>query len=116
MALAYPSPYSRSGNTAVDPSHPSSCQDIEAEISRYCAAHRDAGDTLDGIAWWLMRQRLHDTREQIAAAAERLLHRGLLYRRVLPDGTVLFCCRPDPAPSQPQPFGGGPPVCDRDAP
>lgn len=91
-------------NSGSAPSSP--CSDIAAEISRYCAAHRDAGDTLDGIAWWLMQQRFHDTREEIAAAAESLLHKGVLYRRVLADGTVLFCRRPAFAQLQPHPDGG----------
>lgn len=80
--------------------------DIAAEISRYCAAHPDAGDTLDGIAWWLIQQRFHDTRDELVAATESLLHHGLLHRRVLADGTVLFCCRRDAAALQPSPHSG----------
>jgi hypothetical protein len=91
-------------NSGSAPSSP--CSDIAAEISRYCAAHRDAGDTLDGIAWWLMQQRFHDTRDEIAAAAESLLHKGVLHRRVLADGTALFCCRPAFAQLQPDPAAG----------
>jgi hypothetical protein len=80
--------------------------DIAAEISRYCAVHPDAGDTLDGIIWWLMQQRFHDTRDEIAAAVESLIHKGLLHRRVLAEGTVLFCCRDVPAELQARPSGG----------
>ncbi|MBT1539649.1 hypothetical protein B7R78_0021980 [Ralstonia solanacearum] len=67
---------------------------MAAEISRYCASHPDAGDTLDGIAWWLVQQRFRDTRDEIEAAAEGLLRSGVLRRRVLVDGTVLFYCGP----------------------
>nr|WP_311528315.1 hypothetical protein [uncultured Ralstonia sp.] len=70
---------------------------IAAEISRYCASHPDAGDTLDGIAWWLVQQRFRDTRDEIEAALESLLRSGLLHRRVLVDGTVLFYCRSGPS-------------------
>ena len=72
------------------------CLGIAAEISRYCASHPDAGDTLDGIAWWLVQQRFRDTRDEIEAAVESLLRSGVLHRRVLVDGTVLFYCRPGP--------------------
>jgi hypothetical protein len=68
--------------------------------------HPDAGDTLDGIVWWLMRQRFHDVRDELTAAVESLLAKGLLHRRVLADGRVLFCCRPAPAASQPHPSSG----------
>jgi len=80
-----------------NPADPLPRPDIAAEISRYCATHQDAGDTLDGIVWWLLHQRFHDTREEIAAAAESLTLQGVLHRRVLADGTVLFCCRAEPA-------------------
>jgi len=79
---------------APAPSTP--CPDLAAAIGRYCAAHPEAGDTLDGIAWWLMQQRFHDTRDELAAAAESLLQQGLLGRRILADGRVLFYCRRGP--------------------
>jgi hypothetical protein len=69
-------------------------ESIAAEIERYCASHPDAGDTLEGIAWWLMLQRFQDTRADIEAAAESLVRRGVLERQVLADGSVLFSCRP----------------------
>lgn len=73
------------------------CLSIAAEISRYCASHPEAGDTLDGIAWWLVQQRFRDTLDEIEAAIESLLRSGVLRRRVLVDGTVLFYCGPGPS-------------------
>jgi hypothetical protein len=65
---------------------------IAAEIERYCALHPDAGDTLDGIAWWLMQQRHDDALAEIEAAVETLVQSGVLVRRQLVDGTMLICC------------------------
>ncbi|MNR46575.1 hypothetical protein D3C85_1655660 [compost metagenome] len=71
----------------------SSPENIAAEIKRYCSSHADAGDTLDGITWWLVQQRFQDTRAEIEAAAESLVRQGVLSRREMAGGSVLYCCR-----------------------
>jgi hypothetical protein len=71
-------------------------EELAARIERYCSLHPDANDTLDGVAWWLVQQHLQDTRAEIADAAEYLVERGILTRRQLSDGTVLFGCRSTP--------------------
>lgn len=72
----------------------SSRESIADEIQCYCALHPDAGDTLDGIIFWLIQQRFQETRAEIEEAVELLVQRRLLERTVLVDGTVLFTCRP----------------------
>jgi hypothetical protein len=68
-------------------------EQLAAEIERYCSRHPDARDTIDGIAWWLVQQRFEDARAEVQEAADYLVERGILERRPLADGTVLFCCR-----------------------
>lgn len=67
---------------------------IAAEIQRYCESHPDAGDTVEGIVWWLTQQQPQATRAAIEEAAELLVRSGVLERRTLADGTVLLSCRP----------------------
>jgi hypothetical protein len=71
----------------------SSPENIAAEIKRYCSSHADAGDTLDGITWWLVQQRFQDTRAEIEAAAESLVRQGVLGRREMIGGTVFYFSR-----------------------
>jgi hypothetical protein len=62
------------------------------EIRRYCAAHPEARDTLEGIAWWLALQRQGEAREELRAAVESLVAQGLLVEHRLSDGSVVFGC------------------------
>jgi hypothetical protein len=66
---------------------------LAAEIRRYCEDCPEASDSLDGIAWWLARQRFKEAREDIEEAVEVLLDEGVLERRQLADGSVVFSCR-----------------------
>ena len=72
-------------------SEKSHVHDTAEEISRYLAEHPDAADTLDGIQqWWLFRQRLDESLDLVSRAVEDLIRRGVVERRRLADGTILF--------------------------
>jgi hypothetical protein len=61
---------------------------VTAAIVRYLRAHRDAADTVDGVArWWLGRQ---SQRETVEHAMAMLVERRVAERHTLPDGTVVF--------------------------
>jgi hypothetical protein len=77
-------------------------EELASEIGRYCARHPDARDTIDGIVWWLVQQRFEDTRAEVLDAADYLVECGILDRRTLADGSVLFCCRAE-GPRRPEP-------------
>jgi len=75
-----------------------STPELAAEISRYCANHPGARDTLEGIAWWLAMQRCGDTLDQLRAAVDLLIERKLLVRYHLNDGTAVYGCPADNVP------------------
>jgi hypothetical protein len=62
------------------------------EIRRYCVAHPDALDSLDGIAWWVAMQRYDDVLEELAAVVDQLVDEGVLVRHRTQDGTTVFGC------------------------
>jgi len=65
---------------------------IAADLARYCATHPDACDSLEGLAWWATLERYQEVREEIAAAVDDLVARGVLRRHELQDGSVVFSC------------------------
>jgi hypothetical protein len=67
-------------------------QEVAADIKRYCDAHPDARDTLEGIAWWLAFQRAADERDVLEAAMAYLIERQVMTSHRLNDGTILFGC------------------------
>jgi hypothetical protein len=69
-----------------------SVQEVAADIRRYCDAHLDACDTLEGIAWWLAIEHSVDEREVVKAAVDYLIAHKLLTPHHLNDGTILFRC------------------------
>ena len=69
-------------------------RDTAEEISRYLEEHPDAADTLNGIQqWWVFQQRLDESLDLVSRAIEHLIRRGVVERRRLADGTVLFVRR-----------------------
>jgi hypothetical protein len=69
--------------------------DIAHAIERYLASHPQAADSLEGIRrWWLMRQRYEESAQQVQAALEQLLREGVVVKRVLSDGQVLYTGQP----------------------
>ena len=64
-------------------------RDLEAELERYCDAHPHAADSVDGVRrWWLADPDV--ALDEIQAALEALVKRGLLDVRWLPDGTAIY--------------------------
>jgi hypothetical protein len=72
-----------------------STREVAAEIRRYCVAHPEARDTLEGIAWWLAMQRCTDTLEELRAAVDSLVEEKVLVPYHLTDGTTVFGCSMD---------------------
>ena len=69
----------------------SAAEDVAREIERYLRNHREAADTVEGIAkWWLQRQRFEDAMETVESALEILVDRGLVERVMLPDNLVVY--------------------------
>lgn len=60
-------------------------------IVAYLCSRKQASDTIDGIAnWWIMRQRLHEEKRHVEQAVEFLFDQGLIEKRTLSDGSVLY--------------------------
>jgi hypothetical protein len=66
--------------------------DLSAEIRRYCAAHPNAADTLEGIAWWLAMQRYGDLVDEIRDVVDALVEEGVLVRHDSGEGACVFGC------------------------
>ena len=79
---------------------PDSC--ARAEVLRYISRHPGAADTAEGIErWWLPDGIAAHRAAELEAALERLVRDGVLARRRLPDGRVLYAAAAGapPAPS-----------------
>lgn len=63
---------------------------VASEIDRYCTAHPEARDTLEGILWWVQIQRNEEFRDSVAQAVSLLVAQGRLERHELHDGSVVF--------------------------
>jgi len=85
----------RIGNRASGDANPSVAQ-LAAEIRRYCDAHPDARDSIDGIAWWVTWQRFSATKENLQIAIDKLVAGGHLQSHRLNDGSVVFGCGETP--------------------
>jgi hypothetical protein len=69
--------------------------EIEASVIGYLGQHPHAADSLDGVVkWWLARQRYETAHERIGRTMEQMAVGGILDRRTLPDGTVLYSLHP----------------------
>jgi phage host-nuclease inhibitor protein Gam len=63
--------------------------ELEDALERYCAAHPNAADTVDGVRrWWLRDPAI--ALDDVEAALEALVKRGLLDVRRLPGGIVIY--------------------------
>jgi hypothetical protein len=69
---------------------------VAAEIDRYCAAHPQARDTIEGIMWWVQIQRTEELRDHVALAVSWLVSQGRLEQHELHDGSVVFGSRRQP--------------------
>ena len=65
--------------------------DVAEEILSYLRNHPNAADTLEGILnWWLPRQRYETEQQRIEQGLEYLVTQGLVSKKVLSDGTILY--------------------------
>jgi hypothetical protein len=64
---------------------------IEREILSYLAAHPGAQDTLRGIIeWWLLKQRIADSKAAVEAAVASLVAQGKLREHIGIDRQVRY--------------------------
>ena len=63
-------------------------------IERYLEKHPNAADSLEGIQrWWLIRHRYAEDTLQVEQALELLIAKGIVVRRILPDGRAVYSGR-----------------------
>ena len=70
----------------------SSTREIAAQIQRYCSAHPNARDSIEGIAWWVQMQVQEEIRSGVADAVRILVEQGALERHKLQDGSEVYSC------------------------
>ena len=64
---------------------------VEQQILQYMETHPNAADTAEGIAMWWLENNVHDLDiKQVEAALNNLVSQGLIRRRQLKDGHVLY--------------------------
>ena len=67
---------------------------LEAEVLAYLEKHPRAADTADGIRrFWLSDSGAYAL-EQVECVLERLVRKGAMGRRLLPDGRILYTDAP----------------------
>ena len=67
---------------------------IAADIERYLAAHPLAADTVDGVRRWWLSEAVRDASvAEVEQALEVLEQRGVVIRRVVFGGSVMFSAR-----------------------
>lgn len=65
-----------------------SCKETESfyAILRYLKEHPEARDTVEGISWWLLEQRIKDRVRDVQRTLAKLLAQGLLLEIAGRDG------------------------------
>ena len=64
---------------------------ISTAIRRYVAEHPHAADSVDGVrSWWVPAAAGHVDPRTVERALEQLVSEGVITRRTLPDGTVIY--------------------------
>jgi hypothetical protein len=75
----------------LDPNRAKEVQSIADEIARYLKKRESGADTLEGVMrWWIARQRLTEAEDKVREAVDILCDQGVVQRRILGDGTVLY--------------------------
>jgi predicted RNA-binding protein with PUA domain len=67
---------------------------IAEALRRYSAEHGHAADTLEGVRSWLPAEVRAASRQELEAALQALVSEGVLKRRNLVDGTVVYFSAP----------------------
>jgi hypothetical protein len=67
---------------------------VADEIERYLATRSGSADTLEGVIhWWLMQQRVIETKKLVERAILSLCEEGKIETRRLADGTDFFIAK-----------------------
>ena len=69
----------------------SDIEEIAGKIRRYLSDHPNAADSLEGIVhWWLVRQQVEFSTENVKKALDYLVSNGLISRSKTLEGKVLY--------------------------
>lgn len=69
---------------------------LSEQILRYLLKHPEAGDSMEGIAeWWLMLQRIEDEVDNVKAALDFLVSKGLVEVEGGADSRRLYRLKPE---------------------
>jgi hypothetical protein len=64
---------------------------LAMQILRYLSTHKDAQDTVEGIAeWWLLEQRIRHVISEVKQALSELVAQGMIVERAGRDGRVHY--------------------------
>lgn len=67
---------------------------LASEITQYLAQREGAADTFKGlVSWWVLRQRLSEAEIKVSLAIEYLCDSGIIQKRELADGGVLYMAK-----------------------
>ena len=67
---------------------------IASKIADYFRQYPNAADTADGVfKWWLSREQVRCTHEQVERALEYLIAEGVVTKTILSDGRILYSCK-----------------------
>ena len=70
---------------------------IERQILDYLTANPAAEDTVRGITeWWLLKQRISESKAMVEAALAGLVAKGKLRAMAGPDGQIHYQCASEP--------------------
>lgn len=70
-------------------------RNLAQEIAGYISNRPDAADTLEGLTlWWISRQRLLEAEKNVRQAVEYLIDQGVIEKRAMADGRVLYRATP----------------------
>ncbi len=65
--------------------------DVASVIRRYAAEHPHGSDSLEGVQrWWLSEGAVEAPSLMVQQALELLVKEGVVHKKMLPDGTVLY--------------------------
>ena len=68
---------------------------VALQILTYLSTHRDAQDTVEGIAeWWLLEQRVRHVITEVKKALAELVAQGLVLERAGQDGRARYRLNP----------------------
>lgn len=74
---------------------PPSLGPVALQILAYLRTHRDAQDTIEGIAeWWLLEQRIRHVINEVKKALTELVAQGMVLEHIGRDGRIHYRLNP----------------------